>query len=55
MVIVNTKVKEIIKNEGFQTSSNYFEVLERKVIALIKDSCARAKANNRVTAQDRDL
>ena len=52
-VIVKSKIKDIAS--GFSVSSDFADVLNEKVVQLIKDSCRRAESNSRKTVMAKDL
>lgn len=55
ILVVQSKVKEFIKNLGCQTSATAIDALSQRVEALLKEACERAKSNNRSTVKDRDI
>lgn len=54
-LVVTSKVKELIKSEGMNTSSDLADALSAKVESLVKDAAARAKSNDRKTVRAGDL
>ena len=57
MLIVRTQIKEIVKEvSGINNiSEDFLERLEKKVTALIEESCQRAKENGRKTLMAKDV
>lgn len=55
VLVVQSKVKELIKKSGCNTSGDAIGALSKSVEGLVKAAVARAKANNRKTVQDRDI
>lgn len=53
MVVVRSKIKEIAGE--MNVASDFPEALNEEVVALIKKSCERSRANKRSTIQARDL
>jgi len=53
LLVVRSKIK--YHAEGCNVAGNFANALSDKVIQLIKDASARAKANNRRTVQAKDL
>lgn len=56
-VIVKSRIKEMAELEGkaYNVSSDFLEMLDRKVVSLVKESCRRARDNGRSTVMARDL
>ena len=52
-LIVKSKIKEAVPE--LNVASEVAEALNEKVLSLLKDASARAKANGRRTLQSRDL
>ena len=52
-LIVRSRIKDITGE--LQVSSDFAPALEKKVEQLIKEACARAKANQRRTVMAKDL
>ena len=53
VIIVRSRIKEIVGD--LNVSGDFGDELEKKAIQLIKDACARAKANQRRTVMGKDL
>ncbi len=54
-LVVASKVKELIKGRGMNTSSDLADALSAKVDTLLQDAVARAKSNDRKTVRSGDL
>jgi len=56
-LVVRTQAKDLCKFDGkeLNVSGDFYERLNKKVEAMIKDACVRAKENNRNTVMGRDL
>ncbi len=57
-MIVRSQVKDFVKSLDYNienVSSDFFEMLDKKVEQIIKESCRRAKENGRKTVMPRDL
>ena len=54
-LVVASKVKDFIKENGGQTASDVVDALSKKVEAILKDAIKRTKENGRVTVKDYDL
>lgn len=54
-LIVKSKLKEQVKELGFNLSSTSIERLNELVFEIIKSGCERADSNNRKTLQSKDL
>lgn len=54
-LVVQSKVKDMIREEGKSTSGDFIEKLDEKVRALVKDAIERAGGNSRATVMGRDL
>lgn len=54
-VIVASKVKGTIKELDLRVSGEAVEAINAKVVEMIGDAAARAKANNRATLRACDL
>ena len=55
LLVVASKVKDYIKEKGFQTSATALDALSVKVKSLLDEATARAKDNGRSTVKDRDI
>ncbi|MBU4485097.1 hypothetical protein KKA47_06730 [bacterium] len=53
--VVVSKVKEFLKNKGFQTSATAVDALSNAVADLLNKAATRAKLNKRQTVQDKDI
>ncbi|MBU0628737.1 MAG: DUF1931 domain-containing protein [Nanoarchaeota archaeon] len=56
-VIVRSNIKEYAKvnEKSLNVSTDFYERLNEKVIALIKEACKRAKENSRNTVMGKDI
>jgi len=54
-LVVVSKVKEYVKEQGMQTSESAIEALSNAVRELLTKAVARAKDNGRQTVKDRDI
>lgn len=54
-LVVVSKVKEYLKEQGVQTSESAIEALSNAVRDLLGKAVERAKANGRQTVKDRDV
>jgi len=55
MLIVGSKTKAYIKEKGCHTSSDFLDALNKKVMKVIDDACARTQGNKRSTVKDIDI
>jgi histone H3/H4 len=55
MLVVGSKVKAFIKDQGCMTSSDALEALNAKVYCLLEAACERCQANKRSTVKPQDL
>ena len=55
LLVVQSKVREIIKKNKMYASSTVVEALSEAVEGLVKAACKRASKNGRKTVQDRDV
>jgi len=55
ILVVQSKVKDYIKEKGCQTSATAIDALSIKVKQLLDEAVERAKSNNRATVKDRDI
>ena len=55
ILVVGTKVKDLIKSVGFMASSELLEALSVRVHDMLMDATLRAKENNRATVRPHDL
>ena len=54
-LIVGSKVKSYIKEQGLMSSSDVLDALNGAVYKLLKKAVKRAEANGRKTVQGRDV
>ena len=56
-IIVRSNIKEYAKfnDRELNVSTDFYEMLNEKVISSIKEACKRAKLNNRNTVMGKDL
>ncbi len=54
-IVVQSKVKEAVKNQGLRMDSNFPEELNRKINQMLVDAARRAKNNGRGTLRPYDL
>jgi histone H3/H4 len=54
-LVVASKVKDVIKEKGLQTSGEAIEALNKRVLALVEEAISRAQANKRATVKAQDL
>lgn len=54
-LVVESKVKEVIKTAEMNCASDFTDALSIEVEALVKKACARAKSNDRKTVRPGDL
>ena len=54
-LVVASKVKDVIKAKGLQTSGEAIEALNKRVLALVEEAVSRAQANKRATVKAQDL
>lgn len=54
-LVVVSKIKEYVKEKGFQTSETAVDALSNAVRELLDKATARAKDNGRQTIKDRDI
>ena len=55
MLLVQSKVKEYVRNAGFMCSSDLIEQLNEHVAGLLDKAAERAEANGRKTARASDV
>lgn len=55
VLVVQSKVKELIKKSKKNTSGDAIVALSKSLEDLVKKACARAEANGRKTVQSRDI
>lgn len=54
-LVVASKVKAVIKEEGMMCSASYIEAISDKVLELTKQAMENAKAAKRKTVKNSDL
>ncbi len=55
ILIVGSKMKEVIKSHGFMSSGELLEAVSDKVHELLAAATLRAKTNGRATVRPHDL
>jgi hypothetical protein len=55
ILIVGSKMKEVIKGHGFMSSGELIEALSNKVHEILAHATQRAKTNGRATVRPHDL
>ena len=55
ILVVGTKMKDVVKNAGCMSSSDLIEALSAKVHDLLSAAAERAKQNGRSTVRPHDL
>jgi histone H3/H4 len=55
ILIVSTKMKEVVKKHGCMSSGELVEAVSAKVHELLAAAAARAKTNGRATVRPHDL
>ena len=55
MLVVQSKVKELLKELGMNTAGDFADALSKEVTGLVKRAAARSKANGRKTVRGTDL
>lgn len=55
VLVVGTKVKDVVKGAGLQSSGELIEAISDKVHAMIKAATERASGNGRKTVRAYDL
>lgn len=55
VLVVGTKVKDVIKNAKLQSSGELIQAISDHVHHLLADACERAKGNGRKTVRPYDL
>ncbi|HJL42627.1 MAG TPA: hypothetical protein RMG48_15085 [Myxococcales bacterium LLY-WYZ-16_1] len=55
MLLVQSKVKEYVRQAGFMCSSDLVEQLNEQVAQMLDTAVARAEANGRKTARASDV
>ena len=55
VLVVGSKVKDVVKESGLQSSGELIEAVSNKVYDMIESACARAQENGRKTVRAYDL
>ena len=55
ILIVGSKMKDVVKSSGCMSSGDLIEALSEKVHQILADAAARAKDNGRSTVRPYDL
>ncbi len=55
VLVVGSKVKDVVREAGLQSSGELVEAVSNKVYDLIEAACARASENGRKTVRAYDL
>jgi len=55
VLVVQSKVREVVKNADVNMSGDFVDALSKKVEEMIKQAINRAKANGRKTIRGYDL
>ncbi len=55
ILVVGSKVKEVVKGSGCQSSGDLIEAISEKVHDLVNAAVGRAKGNGRATVRPYDL
>ncbi len=55
VLVVGTKVKDVVKAAGLQSSGELIEAVSNKVHEIISGACGRASGNGRKTVRAHDL
>jgi len=55
VLIVGSKVKDVVRDAGLQSSGELVEAVSNKVYDLVEAACGRAKENGRKTVRAHDL
>lgn len=55
VLVVGSKVKEVVKENNCQSSGELVEAVSEKVYELVEAACARAQENGRKTVRAYDL
>ncbi len=55
VVVIASKIKDVVKAAGLQSSGDLVDGVSDKVHAMIKAAVERAKANGRATVRPYDL
>ena len=55
MVLVTSRLKEVVKGRGLRSAGAFVEALNDKVLTMIEQAADRAKAEGRATVKPVDL
>ena len=55
VLVVGSKVKEFVKNQGCKNSSEVLDAANAAVADILTKACARAEANRRSTVRAQDF
>jgi len=55
ILVVQSKIRDMIKNEGCATSQEAVEALSKEIERMVKRSIERAKENGRKTVKGQDI
>jgi histone H3/H4 len=55
VLVVGSKVKDVVKGAGCQSSGELIQAVSSKVHELVTAACARASSNGRKTVRAHDL
>jgi hypothetical protein len=55
ILVVGTKMKDVVKSAGCQSSGDLIDAVSEHVHALLAAAAARAKSNGRATVRPYDL
>lgn len=55
VLVVGSKVKDVVKESGLQSSGELIEAVSNQVYDMIERACARAQENGRKTVRAYDL
>ena len=54
-LVVASKVKDVIKEKGLQTSGEAIDALNKRVLQILEDAVMRAQGNKRQTVKAQDI
>ena len=55
MVLVTSRLKEVVKGKGLRSAGTFIDALNEKVVAMIEQAADHAKAEGRATVKPVDL
>lgn len=55
MVVVTSRLKQVVKGKGLRSASAFVEALNEKVLTMIEQAADHAKAEGRATVKPVDL